>query len=155
MLPAGPYLHRAQRKDHPLFGLVLGFTGSEGLGQRTPKPIQARIEHFDEAAHVFRLGGVQEQLGLFGIAVTASLIALQEPDGNQRVKEIPRGAFVQTKPFAQFGQRERPFCEGPKHLQFNCAQECLRRPESGRKLHDPVVGNPLCHFGPLSNIEPA
>ena len=30
-----------------LFRFVLGFTGAEGLGQRSPEPIQARVEHFD------------------------------------------------------------------------------------------------------------
>ena len=54
------------------------------------------------------LGGIQEQFGFFGIAVTSGFVAPQQPECDQRIEEVTCGAFVQTKPHTQLGQRERP-----------------------------------------------
>ena len=129
-----------------LFRLILRFSGAEGLGKRTPKPVEACVEHFDKPAHVTGLCGVQKQLGLFGIAVTPGFVTLEQMKRHQCIEEVTGGPFMEAKPLAQFVQPERPAFKGAKHPEFDSAQERLRGPESRRELHDPIMGNLLCHF---------
>jgi hypothetical protein len=105
----------------------------------------------DELSPRRGLCGVQKQLGLFGIAVTPGFVTLEQMKRHQCIEEVTGGPFMEAKPLAQFVLPERPAFKGAKHPEFVSAQERLRGPESRRELHDPIMGNLLCHF-PSSSV---
>src|SRR6185437_15174482 len=77
---------RKQVLSAPL-ALVLQFTGAQRLGERSPEPIEPGICHFQKAADVGWLGGIEKQVGVGGIAVDA-VLTLQEVERHQPIEEV-------------------------------------------------------------------
>src|SRR5262249_62013021 len=95
----------AHAKELPAgLGFVLREACAQRFSQRPPEPVQARIEHLENAAYVRRLGTIQEQVRRGCVGVTA-VSPLQQSKRNQRVEEIERGSFVELRSTAE---RVRP-----------------------------------------------
>src|ERR687883_2031055 len=62
--------------------LVLWLAGPQSLGERTPKAVEARIEHFEQTAKVGFLVAIEVEISFRGVGVSTVRIPLQHAEGD-------------------------------------------------------------------------
>lgn len=75
---------------------VLLGTGPQSVGEVVPEPEETGVGHFQDAAHVGRLGPVQEQVSGRAVAVDAMLVAVQQAQRHQSIEEVRGRPRVET-----------------------------------------------------------
>ena len=73
---------------------------------------------------------------VLGVLPIEALIALQESERHERIKEIPVRARVKPQSVPQSLPALRMLCELGKQLHLHRAQKRLRSPEPEAELHD-------------------
>src|SRR5215213_6625051 len=74
-----------------VFDLVLRLSGLQRLGEVSPEPVEPAVEHFQQAADVGRLVGVEELRGVAGVAILAAwsvAVSLQKSHCDETVEEV-------------------------------------------------------------------
>ena len=128
---------------------VLRLAGAQGGGEVAPEGVQALVGHLQHAADVGRLALVEEEIGL-GRVVVDAVAALEEPEGDERVEEVARGARMQAEAGGEFGERLGVFGEFGEDFHLDGAEQSLRGPEAEADLQN-LVWPWFAHDGNILN----
>jgi hypothetical protein len=100
---------------------------------------EAGVGHFENAADVAGFVLVEKEVGFGGISVDA-VLSVEEPEGHERVEEIPRGARMEASASGKVGELFGMFGQLGEDAHFDGAEERLRGQESHADLHDVFGG---------------
>ena len=130
-------IQRRERVMSPALRFVLRFACAEGRGETAPEAIQTVIAHFQDATDVGGLGLVEEDIGLWCVAIDA-VRALEKTESHERIQEVASRSRVQSQAALHGSEIARMLREVGEEFHFHGAEQCLGSPEGHAGLKDAI-----------------